>query len=217
MPHSRRLLLTLTLALAACHSQAVREESATLTAPVRPLAALAAQQVIVTPLNGLREVDALGWTQRIPRSRDFMRAFDDSLQAELGARGLATQWVYPAALVRAGRINPSYSVDPYTIAAAPLRSPTAIVGAPIGNPLASQLRTMVALEERARAVLIPVELRFDRLPDGQGVAVLRLALVDGRIGEVRWIGEIHGTPAATFSHGLLSSLVAHTADLITAR
>ena len=184
---------------------------------MRPLAALAGQRVIVVPLNSLREVDALGWTPQIPRSREFMRAFDDSLQAELGARGLATQWVYPAALVRAGRSNPSYSVDPYTIAAAPLRSPTAIAGAPLGNPLASQLRTMVALEENARAVLVPVELRFDRLPDGQGVAVLRLALLDGRIGEVRWIGEVHGAPAATFSHGLLSSLVAHTADLIAAR
>lgn len=217
MRRPNRPPLLLVLALAACHAQPATEESAPLAAPVRPLSALTAQQVIVAPLNAMREADALGWTAQVPRSRELMRAFDDSLEAELGARGLAAQWVYAAALVRAARSNPSYSVDPYALAAAPLRSPTAVAGAPLGNPLASQLRTMVALEERARAVLLPVELRFDRLPDGQGVAVVRLALLDGRIGEIRWIGDVRSDPSTTFSRGLLSSLVAHTADLFAAR
>jgi len=181
------------------------------------MAALAAQQVIVAPLNALREVDPLGWTGQIARSREFMRAFDDALRTELGARGLATRWVYADALVRAGRSNPSYAIDPYTIAAAPLRGAGVAAGARLGDPLASQLRTMIALQESARVVLIPVELRFDKTPEGQGVPVLRLALVDGRAGEVRWIGDVRGTPAATFSRELLTDLVAHFADLITAR
>jgi hypothetical protein len=198
-------------------------------APVRPLAGLAAQQVIVAPLNRLREVDPLGWTQQIPRSRDFMRAFDDAFEAELGARGLKTRWVYPGALVQAGRSNPSYSVDPYTLAAAPLRVPNAVAGTRLADPLATQLRTMIALQESARAVLIPVELWFERAPtpanvaggrvepSAKGTAVLRLALVDGRIGEIRWIGDVRSDPSTTFARGdILTSLVAHTADLIAA-
>ena len=211
-----RLLLSLPLVLAACHGAGGSEEPAPTSGPVRPLTTLVTQQVIVAPLNSLRETDPLGWSQQIPRSRELMRAFDDALEAELSARGLGTRWVFPAALVRAERANPSYSVDPYTIAAAVLRSPDAVSGVRLADPLASQLRTMIALQESARSVLIPVELHFDRAPDGQGHAVVRVALVDARLTEIRWIGDVRSDPASTFSRGLLTSLVAHTADLIAA-
>jgi hypothetical protein len=211
-----RLYCSLLLALAACRAPGSTQEPAP-KATVRPLAGLVAQQVIVVPVNSLRDVDALGWTAQIPRSREFMRAFDDSLAAELGARGLGTQWVYPAALVQSNRSNPSYSVDPYTLSAAPLRSTSMVPGSRLGNPLATQLRTLIALQESARAILIPVELYFDRAGPGAGVAVVRVALVDGRVGEIHWIGDVRSDPSPTFSRGLLSSLVAHTADLITAR
>jgi hypothetical protein len=208
--------LSVVLAACACASAAPPPDPNVVTAPVRPLAPLAAQQVIVAPLNALREADALGWTQQIPRSREFMRAFDDALEAELAARGLKSSWVFPAALVRAARANPAYSVDPYTLAASPLRSDKLVARSRFGDPLASQLRTMIALQESARAILIPVELRFDRLPDGRGAAVARLALLDGRLSEVIWLGEVVSTPASAFSRDLLTSLAAHTADLIAA-
>lgn len=211
-----RLLFALPLALAACHAAGGGEEPTPISAPARPLATVVTQQVVVAPLNSLRETDALGWAQQIPRSREFMRAFDDALEAELGVRGLGTRWVFPAALVRAGRVNPSYSVDPYTIAASVLRSPDAVSGVRLADPLASQLRTMIALQESARSVLIPVELHFDRAPGGQGYAVARIALVDARLTEIRWIGDVRSDPSPTFSRGLLTSLVAHTADLIAA-
>jgi hypothetical protein len=211
-----RLLYSLSVLLVACRPSGGPEQAAPVAEPVRPLAFLVPQQVIVAPLNRLREADALGWTQQIPRSREFMRTFDDALQAELGARGLSSRWVYPAALVQAGRTSPSYSIDPYTLAAAPLRSPAAVAGIRVADPLAGQLRTMIALQESARAVLVPVELWFDRMPDGQGVAVVRLALLDGRTAEIRWIGDVRGTPQASFSRELVTSLVAHTADLFAA-
>jgi hypothetical protein len=208
--------LSVVLAACACASAAPPPDPNVVTAPVRPLAPLAAQQVIVAPLNALREADALGWTQQIPRSREFMRAFDDALETELAARGLQSRWVFPNALVRAGRNNPAYAVDPYALAAGPLSSEKTVVGARVGEPLASQLRTMIALQESARTILVPVELRFDRRADGRGAAVLRLALLDGRLSEVRWIGEVASEPASTFSRDLLTSLAAHTADLIAA-
>lgn len=212
-----RLIFSLPLVLGACRAPGGAEAPSPLAAPVRPLAALEAQQVIVAPLNRLREVDALGWTQQIPRSREFMRAFDTALEAELGARGLKSRWVYPEALVRAARSNPSHAVDPYTIAAAPLRNSQLMAGTRLGDPLAMQLRTMIALQESSRGVLIPVELWFERTPEGQGVAVLRLALVDGRVSDVRWIGDVRSDPATRFSVEILTNLAAHSADLITAR
>jgi hypothetical protein len=186
-------------------------------APVRPLAPLVAQQVIVVPTHALHEVDALGWTAQIPRSRELLRELDGEIETELAARGIAKQWVFPPALERASRLNPSYAVDPYALAADQLKNPAMIAGSRIADPLTTQLRTMVALQESARAVLIPVELRFEKLPSGDGVAVLHVAMVDGRLGEVRWIGDVRSDPSPTFSpRALVTSVAAHLADLIAA-
>jgi hypothetical protein len=184
--------------------------------PSRPLAALVAQQVIVAPVHSLREADELGWVAKIPRSREYLRTLDVAIESELAARGLKSQWVFPAALVRASRSSPSYAVDPYSLAAGPLRNPGIIAGSRLGDPLVTQLRTMVALQESARAVLLPVELRFEKSPTGQGVAVLKVALLDGRLGEVRWLGDVRSDPSPTFSGALVTSVAAHLADLITA-
>ena len=176
-----------------------------------------AQQVIVAPTHSLREADALGWTAQIPRTRDYLRTLDTMIQSELTARGLGRQWIFPAALVLAQRSNPSYAIDPYGLAANPLRSPNVIAGTRLTDPLVTQLRTMIALQESARAVLLPVELRFEKDPTvDQGTAVLRIALLDGRIGEVRWIGDVRSQASATLTNALLTSLAGKVADLITA-
>jgi hypothetical protein len=214
---SLHLFVSLTLVLAACRGQSGAETPPPPEPPARPLTSLVAQQVIVAPTHSLREVDPLGWSAQIPRSRDYLRSLDTILEAELTARGLGRQWVYPAALVRAQRSSPSYAIDPYTLAANTLRSPNVIAGTRLGDPLVTQLRTMVALQESARAVLLPVELRFEKdSKTGQGTAVLRLALLDGRLGEVRWIGDVKSDPSATFSNTLLTSVAGKVADLITA-
>jgi hypothetical protein len=193
-------------------------EAPTPEAPVHPLAALAAQQVIVAPTHSLREVDPFGWTKQIPRSREYLRSVDDAIDAELAARGLGTHWIYPPALVRASKASPSYAVDPYALGAGGLKSPNVVGGTRLGDPLASQLRSMVAMQESARAVLLPVELHFERDRDkrDQGVAVLKVALLDGRLGEVRWIGDVRSEPSPTFSPMLVTSLANKFADLITA-
>jgi hypothetical protein len=182
----------------------------------RPLASLAGQRIVLTPVYRLREGDAMGWAAQLPRSREFLRALDTALAAELAQRGLEKQWVYPPDLARSARASPTYAVDPYALAAEPLRSPSVAPGGKIGDPLVTQLRTMIALHD-ARFVLLPVELRFERDKSGQGIAVLHAVLVDGRIGEVRWTGDASSDAAPTFSRALLASVASHFADLITIR
>lgn len=182
----------------------------------RPLASLAGQRVVLTPVYRLREGDAMGWSAQIPRSRELLRALDTAIAAELAQRGLEKQWVYPPDLARSVKASPTYAVDPYALAAEPLRSTSVAPGGKIGDPLVTQLRTMIALHD-SRFVLLPVELRFDRDKSGQGIAVLRAVLVDGRIGEIRWAGEASSDPAPAFSRALLASVASHFADLITIR
>jgi hypothetical protein len=209
-----RLLCCLPLALAACHGKAA-EIPAAPEPTARPLAALAAQHVIVAPAYRLRESDVLGWTAQIPRTREYLKSFDDELAFALAERGLKTQWVYPADLLKSMRGNPTYAIDPYTLAADPLRNPDINAGAKLSDPLATQLRTLVALQD-ARAVMLPVELRFEKEKSGQGIAILRLAVLDGRLGEVRYIHEVKSDPSPTFSRGLLASVANKVADLVTA-
>jgi hypothetical protein len=181
----------------------------------RPFAALAEQRVIVAPAYRISETDPTGWLAQIPRTREYLRALDDSIGAELAARGLKSQWVFPADLARAAKRNPTYAVDPYALAAEPLRASNVAPETKLREPLASQIRTMIALHD-ARVVLLPVELRFEKDRTGQGIAVLRLALLDGRLSEVRWVGEVRSEPAATLSPTVLSSLATHLGDLIAA-
>ena len=217
MQRAIRQLWSLAIVLVACHGgQKPADEPEAVLQPLRPLANLAAQRVIVTPAFSLALGDPLGWAAQVPKSRDFLRSLDDEIAAALGERGLKSQWIYPADLVRATKGSPTYAVDPYTLGVNVLRNPGIVSGSPVGDPLASQLRTMIALQDGARAVLIPVELRFEKLPTGQGVAALRVALMDGRLGDVRWIGTVRSDPAIQPSRAVLATLAAHFADLITA-
>ena len=182
---------------------------------MRPLAQLAAQHVILMPAYYVRSGDALGWAATIPKTREYLRLLDAELATVLAERGLKSQWIYPADLARAARSSPTYAVDPYTMGVSPLRSPDLPPNAKLGDPLATQLRTMIALQD-ARAVLVPVELRFEREKTGLGVAVLHVALLDGRLAEVRWSGEVRSDPAKMLSPAVLTSIAGHLADLIAA-
>ena len=212
----RHLLATLSIAAIGCRSSAPPppEEAVPVEQPARPLAQLAAQRVILTPAFSLVTTDPLGWGATIAHPRDYLRQLDDELARELGERGLRTQWIYPADLVRAAKANPTYAADPYALGVNVLRSNAMVSGTRFGDPLATQIRTMIALHDDARAVLVPVELRFEKADSGQGVAVLRLALLDGRLGDVRWIAYVRGNPAPALSRAVLASVATHVADLI---
>jgi hypothetical protein len=167
------------------------------TARVRPLAGIAAQRVVVVPALAVREGDPAGWAARIPRLREFLRVLDDEIAAALADRGLGQAWVFPDQLWRGRSRNPSLGVDPYRLATQPLRGGRLAVGERVPEPLASQLRALVAVHD-GRLVLVPVEVFFevDRAA-GTGRTALRLALVDARLAEIRWAGEVRAERSGT--------------------
>jgi hypothetical protein len=120
--------------------------------------------------------------------------------------------VFSEGLVKAAANNPTYATDPRALAANPLRSPGTKVTDRLPEPLASQLRTMIAFQD-ARLVLIPVELRFERTPVGLGRPMVRLVLVDPRMSVVRWIGEVKGPESSAFSSDFYAMIAARFADL----
>jgi len=186
-------------------------------APGRPLAGMAAQRVIVVPALAVREGDPAGWAARIPRLREFLRMLDDEIAAALADRGLGQAWVFPDQLWRGHSRNPSLGVDPYRLATQPLRGARLAPGDRIAEPLASQLRALVAVHD-ARLVLVPVEVWFDIVRAGaSGRTALRLALVDARLAEVRWSGEVKASQAGTDAdRAQLADIAARVADLVAA-
>jgi hypothetical protein len=198
-----------------------------------PLAALAGERIVLVPTQRLRDAGSLGWTAEVGAPREYLAQLDDAILSALGERGVAQGWVTPKDVARSARRNPTFATDPYALGVAPLlptsRAPRG--GELLPEPLASQLRAIVALGD-ARYVLVPVELRFERVParaSSAGVtapgsppadvgrAVLHLALVDARASEVRWAGDVTGEGATRVSPAVAAGVAARVADLVAPR
>ena len=184
--------------------------------PEHSLSGLAAQHVVLLPTYSARVAPNLPWSSAVGRLADVQRTLDADLLSALDERGLRKVWIFPEDLAQSYRRNASYSTDPYALAEDPLRSSMLAVDQRLPEPLASQLRTLIALHEDARLVLAPVELRFEQAGSG-GRGVLRLVLIDPRMSVTRWIGEVASDPAPAYGPVISASIAAKLANAITAR
>jgi hypothetical protein len=184
----------------------------------RPLSTLAAQRLVVLPVQYLREGDSLGWSSAAGSPREYLRTVDSEITFAVKERGVEGMWVFPEQVARSARRNVGYSADPYALAAQSLRPGVKRKQEMLREPLATQLRSIVAFTE-ARYALVPVELRFERGAGAEGAvgrAVLHLVLVDARRSRPVWAIEVASEPAPSFSPALAASVAEHLADLIAA-
>jgi hypothetical protein len=160
--------------------------------------------------------DTLGWVTQLGGATAAARRLDSTIARQLAARGVGSRWLLPAELRRAYERNRSYATDPYQLTVTELRSPTFVAASRYGEPLASQLRTMIALHDDTRVVLVPVEVRFERVgAAGGGRAILRTTLLDARLTEARWVGDVQGDTSSIPARAL-DSVAARLADLFLA-
>lgn len=180
----------------------------------RPLEGFATQRLVVTPTAHVR-ADSAGWVQQQGGARAVARRLDTAIVTTFEARGLGARWVFPAELVRAYERNRTYAADPYALSVEPLRLPAFRTGEKFGEPLSSQLRTMIALHEDTRYVLLPIDLRFEGQGPGRARGIVRVALLDPRVAEARWVTEVSGNPGTSVA-AALASVANHLADLFIA-
>ena len=203
----RAVAVVAAAAIVACGRSAKTGSPAPQTQPLSPYLS---QRLIVTPTTRVR-VDTMGWIQRLGGARTVGRQLDSSIARAFSDRAIGGEWFMPTELLRAYERNRSYAQDPYNLATDPLR-PTAFVAlSRYGEPLASQLRTMIALHPDARFIFLPVELRLERESPGATRAVLRAVIVDARAAEARWVGEIRGDPVVEPGK-VLASVATRLAD-----
>lgn len=156
------------------------------------LATYAAQRLVLTPTARVRAPDTAALVRAHGSAPAVGRALDDAISARMRELAVGGHWVLPDELVRAWERNRTYASDPYQLAVEPIRSANFESNKKYGEPLSSQLRTMIALHENTRFVILPIELRLD----GE-TAHLRVALLDPRTAEARWVGTIASDSTAT--------------------
>lgn len=210
-------ILTLTLMAAACGGSTAAPPSTAPTPSAHPLASLAATGAIVAPAFAVSVPTPLAGA--IGDERLLLRDLDSALASDLAARGLQHGWFLPHDLATSYRHNPTYATDPYALAEEPLRGSTFRVGSRLPEPLASQLRTMIALHEDARLVVLPIELSFE--PAGgepnAARASLKVALVDPRFSEARWVGVVRSDSVSADPRALTRAVASRFVDLIVSR
>lgn len=178
------------------------------------LSGLAAQHVAVLPTYAVRVMPGgLPWS--IDRPADIERSMDAEIASAFEERGLKRQWVFPDQLQASYRQNPTYATDPYSFAEEPLRSPALANQQRLPEPLASQIRTMVALRDDVRYVLAPVEVRLERASATTGREVLKVVLLDARGSEVVWSGEFSSDPASSYGPALAATIAARLAAAVS--
>ena len=174
----------------------------------------ATQRIALTPTSIVRS-DSLGWTQRLGGAVAVGRALDSAIATALYERAVSRQWFMPSDLMRSYERNRSYATNPYELTTTMLRAANFQAASRYGEPLASQLRTMIALHESARVVLLPVELRFEK-EGNAGRAILRAVLLDARAADARWVGEVRGDTTSV-PRRALDNVAARFADLFVAQ
>lgn len=199
--------------LSACHH--AKPEPGAPNPEAQRLGAIAGQPLLIAPVQSLKVAPELGWSS-LPRVVDILASLDRALTDTLRARVANPQWVFAEALVQSAKNNPTYATDPHALSVQALRVPSLQVAQRLSEPLATQVRTMLALHD-GRLVLIPVELRFDRTATGVGHPVLRLVMVDPRLSTVQWIGDVVGDDTPTFVPAFSARIAERLADLFIAK
>jgi hypothetical protein len=180
-----------------------------------PLAPMAGRKLVVVPTAYLLEADPMGWAIQIQDEKQYLADFDAELAFALADRGLKNVWVMYDKLPREYKRNPDYMADPYHLSADFLRFPGPKKAIPyMPDPLASQLRSITAMNDKAEFVLFPIEIRFIPSESGKGGrAALRAAVIDPRRLTTLWMADVYSDDEEKFTPALLTSLAEHLANL----
>jgi hypothetical protein len=197
--------------LVACASKPQTDAS---PVALRPLERMAGQQIVVLPVQYLSGTDSLGWQQQIPNRAAFLASLDDQIEAAFTRRGLGNAWTFGREVERSSKLNSILITDARSLSAEWLRG-RVLPETTIRDPLASQVRGLVGLKG-SRYAILPVELRFENRGNGMGVAILRLVMMDSRLAQIKWVGEVASDPMRTLSPAVTASVASHFADLVVA-
>jgi hypothetical protein len=178
------------------------------------LAPLASEPLVVLPVQTLK-LSAPDWSDKVGDPRAYLASVDDEIAFAVRERGFRGKWAFPPDLARSARRNPTYAVDPYTIALDRLAPVERDAEKILAEPLAGQLRAFAGLFN-ARYAFIPVELRLAPDTGGGTRPMIHAVVIDTRAGKLTWKGDVAGDAVRTFSPAIAAGIAGRVADLFTA-
>ncbi len=171
------------------------------------------RMVVVFPLQKFAVGDS-GWlTAASATGRPRAAQLDSALTAALRDRGLETTWSLAPNTSRVAQREVMNRTDPRALSTAGLVPSRRRNDEDLREPLASQLRAIIAMVPESRLVLLPLEARVATTAGGMKQATLRIAFLDGRMATVLSFPDVVGAPAAD-ERGALMSVATKFADLV---
>jgi len=188
-------------------------------APVPALPAVFAEYagrvVMVFPLQRYAVADSSAMSASSASGRPRAARLDSALTVALREKGLESTWSLPPNTSRVAQREVLNRTDPRALATVGLVPSRRRNDLDLREPLASQLRSLIAMVPDARIVLLPLEARVVGTAAGMKQATLRIAFLDARMATVLSFPDVIGPPAADEA-AALRGVAIKFADLVVA-
>ena len=173
----------------------------------------ASRMVVVFPLQRYAVGDS-GWLAAgSATGRPRAAQLDSALTTTLRERGLETTWSLTPNTSRVAQREVMNRTDPRALATAGLTPSRRRNDVDLRDPIASQLRAIIAMVPESRVVLLPLEARVATTAAGMRQATLRIAFLDARMSTVISFPDVMGPPAADEA-AALKAVAEKFADLV---
>ncbi len=149
--------------------------------------------LLIVPAQYIGVVNPGGQMELSMTNRDLLGIMDEELADAFRKRGVRSSWTFAKEITAAAMRQGGLVQDPRELSAESIRRVQAS-DTPLMEPLGTQIRQLVALQE-GRYALIPIEVDVDNRP-GRASGILRVLLVDSRTARVLWVNSIE-SPAPT--------------------
>ncbi|MEO8194866.1 MAG: hypothetical protein ABI681_13530 [Gemmatimonadales bacterium] len=207
-----------------CASSSAKPKEEPSTA-ANPLTGMIGRQLLVLPAQYVAVANAGGSWDIVPGAVGLLPILDEEVEDAFRKRGVKRNWTFAAEITASANRNAGLAGDPRELGAQGIRRVKA-GDTPLPEPLASQIRGLVALTN-ARYALLPLEVRVDTR-NSERKASVRMLLIDSRTARVAWAEDVEATtqrdPQAAadaltpYGFRLLSREIAmHFADMVVAQ
>lgn len=171
-----------------CASSSSKKEQEEIGPQVTPLAGLIGRQMLVLPAQFLSVTNAGGGWDIVPGGPSLLPILDEEIADAFRKRGVKSNWTFGREITQASVRNGGITGNPRELAAQGIRRVKA-GDTPLPEPLASEIRGIVALTN-ARHVVLPLEVNVDTR-GGERRGTVRLLLIDSRTSRVTWTDDVN--------------------------
>lgn len=174
--------------LYSCASSSGAKQGQASAAATTPLAGMVGRQMLVLPTQYLSVANAGGAFDIVPSGQSLLPILDEEIADAFRKRGVKNNWTFARDIVESADRNAGLAGgDPRNLPAAGIRGVKA-GDTPLPEPLASQIRGLVALTS-ARYTLLPLEVHLD-VRNNERKGSVRLLLIDARTSRVAWADDV---------------------------